>query len=138
MLSEHWNQRPNVPKLRSLPLFLHFYSSARLKLVLLICFIFSLFALQFVVLLSVWSCVLYLRFDSKNCPNCCSVVALLLLLQEFTRGRQFLLQGRKSISLCRKLSWIGCHCMLQACAQISMPTHMLSVSANSLKTEIVV
>lgn len=76
VLSEHWNQRPDVPKLRSLPLFLHFYSSARLKLVLLICFIFSLFALQFVVLLSVWSCILYLRFDSKNCPNCCSVVAL--------------------------------------------------------------
>lgn len=119
--------------------FLHFYSPTSLKLVLCI---FCLFVCIMICSGEVYVYVvmhsLYFRTISLEelfKVLCSSRTAN---LQAFARGRQFLLQGKKSVSLCCKPSWIRCHCTLQAYAQISMPTHMLSFSAGSLRAVIVV
>lgn len=76
-------------------------------------------------------------FDRNNCSNVLHS-SRTADLQAFARGRQFLLQGKKSVSLGCKLFCIRCQCTLQAYAQISMPTHMPFFSAGSLRAVIVV
>lgn len=82
-----------------------------------------------------WPCIvcILVLFNSKSCPKSCTAVGL-----QSYGGRRLLLQGKKSISVCCKPSWIRCHCTPQAHAQVPMPTHVLSFSDRSLRAIIVV